>query len=219
MLLAISLRPRSLPQHAPFDRWYYCTDHYQKLFDALGVPLLPYYSRAQLAAVAGLCDGLVLTGNVHDIPPHYYGAAPLAGRTYEDDDFALDDWAIRLFASQDKPILGICAGMQSINVSFGGTLCQSVPGHDQDGGDAPHNVALAPGSFLAGAYGAQEVRTNTFHHQAADAVAPGFAVTARAADDVIEGIERGRIIGVQWHPEASLDMPLFARFADLCRQG
>ena len=76
MLLAISLRPRSLPQHAPFDRWYYCTDHYQKLFDALGVPLLPYYSRAQLAAVAGLCDGLVLTGNVHDIPPHYYGAAP-----------------------------------------------------------------------------------------------------------------------------------------------
>ena len=76
-----------------------------------------------------------------------------------------------------------------------------------------------PGSFLAGAYGAQEVRTNTFHHQAADAVAPGFAVTARAADDVIEGIERGRIIGVQWHPEASLDMPLFARFADLCRQG
>ena len=81
MLLAISLRPRSLPQHAPFDRWYYCTDHYQKLFDALGVPLLPYYSRAQLAAVAGLCGGLVLTGNVHDIPPHYCGPH-LRGRRF-----------------------------------------------------------------------------------------------------------------------------------------
>ena len=165
------------------------------------------------------CDGLLFPGG-QDVDPALYGEAirPECGELCPARDgmeAALLDAALRL----NKPVLGICRGLQFLNVHTGGTLYQDVAGHDQDGGDAPHNVALAPGSFLAGAYGAQEVRTNTFHHQAADAVAPGFAVTARAADGVIEGIERGRIIGVQWHPEASLDMPLFARFADLCRQG
>lgn len=218
MILALMLRPQVQEQMAPFDHWFYMTDHYQRIFDGLGIALAPIYSAVQLEALASVCDGLIVPGNVHDIPPRYYGQQPLAGLRYDFDDFALDRRAILAFAGQGKPVLGICSGLQAINVAFGGSLHQRIAGHFcMDG--AAHSIDVAPGSFAARACGLGEaggrLAVNTFHNQAADRVADGFTVTARAADGTVEAVERGSLIGVQWHPEACMDTALFRQFAAL----
>jgi putative glutamine amidotransferase len=108
------------------------------------------------------------------------------------------------------PVLGICRGIQLVNVALGGTLLQHVPdavGQDHmcaDALDQPvHEVALAPGSRLAALYGRDRMRVNSIHHQAVDRPGRGVRVTATAPDGTVEGIESrdGRVLGVQWHPE------------------
>jgi len=111
----------------------------------------------------------------------------------------------------NKPILGICRGMQIMNVAFGGTLIQDIPSqipgalqHAQKGSRqyGAHKVQLQPG-MIAEALGKTEILVNTSHHQAVKDVAPGFQVTGTAADGMIEAIESldGLCMGVQWHPE------------------
>jgi putative glutamine amidotransferase len=122
-------------------------------------------------------------------------------------------------AKKDLPVLGICGGMQAINVAFGGTLYQDIamerPGsraHSQKTKPdrTSHQVTIASGtrlhSIMTGRKAGYELRTrvNSTHHQAVKDLAPGFAVNAQAADGIIEGIEsttHGFIVGVQWHPE------------------
>jgi putative glutamine amidotransferase len=156
-------------------------------------------------------DGIILTGG-EDPSPHLYGEAPQHGLgevAYERDlaELAL----IRLAVELKKPILGICRGMQILNVALGGTLIQDIPRqvpgsyqHAQKGSKqyGTHTVRLEPG-FLASAFGQTEVFVNSSHHQAVKDPAPGFTVTGRAGDGVIEAIEseNGLMIGVQWHPE------------------
>lgn len=156
-------------------------------------------------------DGILLTGG-DDIAPQFYGEEPRQGLgeiEYERDVAELE--LIKLAIERKKPILGICRGMQMLNVAFGGTLIQDIPSqvpgafqHSQKGSKqyAAHKVTLAPG-FIADALGTTEALVNTSHHQAVKDVAPGFKVTAQAADGVIEAFESedGLYIGVQWHPE------------------
>ena len=179
-----------------------------------GTPLILPLLDAQPATYAAMLesvDGVILTGG-EDPAPHLYGEEPLqrlGDVEYERDlaELAL----IKLAMEQKKPILGICRGMQILNVACGGTLIQDIPSqvpgafqHAQKGSRqyGAHKVQLSPG-FVADALGQQEVLVNTSHHQAVKDVAPGFKATAVAADGVIEAIESldGLHIGVQWHPE------------------
>ncbi len=175
-------------------------------------------------------DGLILAGG-HDVDPDAYGAErhPATNTTVPERDqveIALTRRAIEL----DMPVLGICRGMQVLNVALGGTLQQHIPdtlGHEEhrrvpgsfDGSD--HDVVLAPGSRAALAAGEQLHGTKSHHHQAVDTIGDGLIVTGQSTLDelpeAIEAPDRTFVLGVQWHPEADERSRVIAAFVDQAR--
>ncbi len=159
-------------------------------------------------------DGVLFTGGV-DVHPRHFGQEPLATLGKVDTD--RDAFELALFhAARERglPVLGVCRGHQLINIALGGSLHQHLSAeittldHSQKAmaGEPHHTVSLEAGSQLARAFGAAEVLTNSYHHQAIDTVGAGLRVTARAADGIVEGIEGTDgpwLLGVQWHPEMS----------------
>ena len=159
-------------------------------------------------------DALILAGGA-DIDPSFYGAQRDADTVHTVPRRDAVEVALACEAlARDLPLLGICRGMQLINVACGGTLHQHVPerfGHHEhlrvhgsfDGAD--HDVRLATGSLAARAAGAQRHATKSHHHQGVDRLGDGLVVSGWAADDLPEALERpGQrfALGVQWHPEA-----------------
>lgn len=197
--------------------------YYGAAFAAAGALAAAFTGGAPEAA-AGRFDGLVLTGG-GDLAPSYYGQSP------ETDTLAIDPARdqeelalLAAFAARGKPVLGVCRGVQVLNVFFGGTLVQHMEGH---GGGVRHTVQALPGSRLRAWCGAA-FETNSYHHQAVDVPGRGLRVTARSTDGTAEGLEHRSlpVFGVQWHPERQtaatcMDTPdgqeaLFAGFAALC---
>lgn len=117
MILAIIERIENITNEEPFNNRYYLTEHFKNIFDKLDdILLFPIISNNNLEKVCEICDGLIVTGSCIDIPPHYYNEKPIRGKNYKFDEFKLDKDAIELFSNTNKPILGICGGLQSINV-------------------------------------------------------------------------------------------------------
>lgn len=214
MILAVALRISRAPEEAPFDDRLYLTTYLREIFDDMGITLFPLVSGKNLSVVTKLCDGLILPGSSTDIDPACYGRQPLEGKVYTSKEYEYDRSIIKAFAEAGKPILGICGGMQSINVYFGGTLHQRITGHLTNG--APETTYLTEGSFLYKLYGKDTIEINSYHQQAVDDPAPGFIVSAKAKDGIAEAIEMGNIIGVQWHPEILKDMEFFRAFVNMC---
>ena len=169
-----------------------------------------------VAAAVGRLDGLLLTGG-GDIDPARYGAQPhpRTGRVSVLRDAAELELLDAAMAA-GLPVLGVCRGMQLLNVARGGTLCQHLP---DDAGHTPapgtfgsHPVRVAAGTRLAGILGANGdgVDVPTAHHQAVDRLGEGLVATAWAEDGVIEAMEPSAagdpfLLAVQWHPEAGAD--------------
>jgi putative glutamine amidotransferase len=165
--------------------------------------------------VLDLLDGLILAGGA-DIDPATYGAEPheqTVGIVPERDSFEIA--LARRALERDLPLLGVCRGMQLMNVATGGTLNQHVPdshGHEDHRrsigsfDDADHDVRLEPGSLAARTAGEEVHGTKSHHHQGIDRLGEGLRVTGWAVlDDLPEAIEapdRRFALGVQWHPEA-----------------
>ncbi len=213
MRLAITGRLEIRPDQKPFDSRKYVPAQFIKIADSLAMTLIPVLSPERTAGdIAAICDGLIISGTMNDIDPAYYGEKPEPGIKYDIDEYAGDLALIRAFSSGRKPILGICGGLQSINVAFGGTLIQHVDGHFLN--DGSHMAEISENSFLSEVYGKGQIEINSFHHQVIKETAPGFSVTAVSSDGVIEAIEKDNIIGVQWHPEAAVDMKFFNTFAE-----
>ena len=208
-MLAIMGRQETVWEKRPFHHRICITNFFIEIARELGILLFPVVSSTKLESVAQLCDGLILPGSGNHIHPAHYGDLPLPGISYDTNEFELDRAALLRFADIGKPILGICGGLQSINVAFGGSLYQDIPGHDLD--DETHPIFIEKGSFLERAC-SRENQVNSFHRQAVREAAPGFEVTARGGDGVIEAIERGNILGVQWHPERAGDLEFFRLF-------
>ncbi len=173
--------------------------------------------------VLDLLDALVLAGG-GDVDPSTYGASAhpaTTGTVPERDAFELA--LARRALERDLPFLGICRGMQIMNVARGGTLHQHLPehlGHEDHRrvpgsfADADHPVRLAPGSLAARAAGEEEHATKSHHHQGIDALGEGLRITGWAVmDDLPEALEiedRRFALGVQWHPEADETSRLIA---------
>jgi putative glutamine amidotransferase len=192
----------------------------QQVAAAGGIPvLLPPV--AGVAAAVSRLDGLILTGG-GDIDPGRYGESPhpRTTRVSEPRDAAELELLDAVFAA-GLPVLGVCRGMQLVNVARGGTLRQHLP---EDAGHATvpgtygsHPVRVAPGTRLAGILGdgADRIDVPTAHHQAVDALGDGLVATAWAADGVVEAMELNAagdpfVLAVQWHPEAGADRSLIA---------
>jgi putative glutamine amidotransferase len=183
---------------------------------------------ALLAPLLARLDGLVVTGGV-DVAPALYGQDPHPTVTAVSDERDLFEIAlVREAILRDLPLLGICRGMQVMNVALGGTLIQDLPAlvgtgvshdHTVEGRDAvAHAVSVAPGCRLASLVGAGELAVNSFHHQAVERLGEGLVETARAPDGVIEAMELPRsrfAVAVQWHPESFWRD--FERFGELFR--
>ena len=153
------------------------------------------------AGEAPRCDGLLLCGG-GDIEPWRYGQENTDSYGLEPERDARELVLLDRFAAERKPVLGICRGMQLINVYFGGTLTQHRSGHSRsDGADRLHRTRIS-GGFLQILYG-EETIVNSAHHQCLDRVGGELQVTQWAPDAVVEGICHRRlpIWGVQWHPE------------------
>jgi putative glutamine amidotransferase len=184
-------------------------------------PLATELVPALLRPLAGIC----LSGGP-DIDPAAYGEEPdpELGPT----EPALDAFELAVTRHAEAaglPILGICRGCQTLNVSRGGSLFQHVPGHRQTepGSKETHEVAVEAGSRLARVVGGATVPVNSFHHQAVERLGEGLRAVAWADDGTIEGIEAGGerlVLGVQWHAETLGSDPharLFAALVEAAR--
>ena len=204
--------------------------------------LLPAVGEAMAArALLERLDGIMLTGSPSDIGPHHYGAEPAnpaAARDPARDETTLP--LIRAAIAMGLPILGICRGIQELNVALGGTLHQMVhrvPGRLDHRSDKTvpqaerylprHEVRLREGGLLQRIMGGRErIAVNSLHGQAVDRPAPDLAVEAVAEDGTIEALSlptaKAFTLAVQWHPEWQVDAfadhaRLLAAFGDACR--
>lgn len=185
-----------------------------------GLPLIAPYTEDEAAIDALLdgSDGLLLTGGDFDVDPALFGALPHARLgTLKHDRTRFELSLLRGAVARSLPILGVCGGMQLMNVQRGGTLWQDVPSerpesleHQQGAAKhlAGHEVVLTPATLLARLTGdARSLGVNSTHHQAVRTLGAGLVASAVATDGLIEAIEdpaRGYFLGVQWHPEAML---------------
>jgi putative glutamine amidotransferase len=189
--------------------------------------LLPPDPDADTDQLLDVVDGLILAGG-RDIDPATYGAAREAAT---DEPHALrDEFEIALARramERDIPLLGVCRGMQLMNIARGGTLVQDLPAHlghrrsigTFDGND--HPVRLAPGSLAARAAGEEHHGTLSHHHQGIERVGDGLTVSGWSDDDdlpeALEDPELRFALGVQWHPEADPRSPVIAALVEAAR--
>jgi putative glutamine amidotransferase len=188
----------------------------QALVAAGGVPLVlsPLLGASLATRALDGVDGLLLTGG-EDVDPSWYGAAPsplLSPPSRERDLFELALFAVA--RQRELPILGICRGIQLINVALGGTLYQDLPSERPDAVNhrvegardiRSHRIRLQPRSRAAKALGTTSLTANSSHHQAIKDLAPGLLATGWTEDELVEAAETPAdapwLLAVQWHPE------------------
>lgn len=233
-LQAIDDIPGGLPHSWVMSRRYFTSLALTGVVPVM-VPLLEH-DEATLRAMYDRFDGIFLAGGV-DIEPELFGETrhELCGRidpARDTVELLFTRWAI----ADQKPVLGVCRGLQVINVALGGTLwqdCSLYPrsikhdyfptqGYHRD--YLAHEIRIVTGSRLHRAFKRDTVEVNSMHHQGIKALGRGLMATAVAPDGLVEAIELegdDYVVGVQWHPEALIDdcsgtMTLFHEFADAC---
>jgi putative glutamine amidotransferase len=171
--------------------------------------MLPPDDPAHAAATVARLDGVVVAGGP-DVDPSRYGAerSPRTGPPAPERD-AWELALIEAALTSGTPLLGICRGMQLLNVALGGTLVQHLDGHvGEVGVFGRHTVKPVPGTRYAEA-APEPVSVPTYHHQAVDRLGDGLVVSAYAEDGTVEAVEppgAGWVLGVQWHPEMGEDV-------------
>ncbi|MDO4321693.1 MAG: gamma-glutamyl-gamma-aminobutyrate hydrolase family protein [Lachnospiraceae bacterium] len=204
------------------------TPKYQAALASCGIP----FEVSLTPEDADIYNGLILPGGA-DILPSLFHQENNGSRSIDAETDLAQLRILEHFEKSGKPILGICKGMQLLNIYFGGDICQDLPtnwAHQHTDTDQLHAVHSTPGSIMARLYG-EDCIVNSSHHQGCGRIADCFLVTQTSPDHVIEAIEHktAPILGVQWHPERiafdnrrpdTVDGGLVIRyFLDLCQAG
>jgi putative glutamine amidotransferase len=205
---------------------------------ANGTPILaaPTDDPGVIEDFVGLMQGLVVTGGAFDIPPELYGRARQSGVRLDQQKplrTGFETALLRAALAKRIPVLGVCGGMQLLNVILGGTLLQDIQAvmpealdHEQPTSPlvAYHRVDLERGTALHRLLGEDSIQVNSTHHQAIDVLGRGLSVLGRSEDGVIEAIgdpDALRLTGVQWHPELlgdELAQRIYAGLVELARR-
>ena len=211
---------------SPGDTIDYTFEEYSRAIHHFGgAPvLIPIaQSREALQTILDQMDGLLLSGGP-DIHPKFYNEQPLPEMGEIDEDLDRMELEIAKMAFQKSlPILAICRGIQVLNVSRGGTLYQDIPTQVQESINhlqnvdktiQTHPVRIEGKTLLHRILRRRETWVNGKHHQAIKDLAPGFVVSARARDGIIEAIEhplKQFVLGVQWHPEGTWEKDPYSK--------
>lgn len=199
--------------------WYAIRQNYaEAIIAAGGLPIALPHDPGLAAEYLGHIQALVVTGGAFDVDPSLYGDGERHETvTLKQGRTAAELALMRGALERNMPVLGICGGQQLLAVALGGTLIQHIPDsipnalpHEQPNPrhEPGHAIAVTPGTLLHRIVGATEMRVNSAHHQAVRHPGPRAIVNAVAPDQVIEGVEDPRYrfcLGVQWHPEFSID--------------
>lgn len=220
-----------------YRRLSFNEDYPRVIHEAGGTPIVitPFEDHSGLKDLVAICDGLFFIGG-DDLHPHLYGEEPINQLHLIDANRdAFEYEGLKLAEEMGLPCFGVCRGMQLMNVYFGGKLYQDIYSqanisnqHNQEShiGLGSHTVIVETGSFLDKAMGQKEIVTNTHHHQAVKDLAPGFKISGKSKDGVIEAIERVEgafMAGVQWHPEMMVNyrnpeqLEIFKYFVSQCK--
>ena len=226
----------------PYSPFVYATKHtfIQAVERAGGVPLIipMYENHGSIDRLLEIADGLLLADG-NDISSEHYGEEPrdVRGNDPERDEFELA--LLSAAAYKSMPVLGVCRGMQLMNVARGGTLYQDVVSERPDTRNhdgylevkstehLAHTLAIDPETQLASILGRDAIGSNTHHHQAVKELGKSLVINATAEDGVIEGIEDASgpyFIGVQPHPESIFQRAeprwakLFESFVDAAKE-
>ncbi|EMS72120.1 gamma-glutamyl-gamma-aminobutyrate hydrolase family protein [Ruminiclostridium cellobioparum] len=213
-------------------------DYYEAIIQCGAVPVLIPVTEVKSVWVEYLdiCDGIVLSGGP-DIDAVYFGQnnMPYAGEISPVRD-EMEIFLAKQAMAVDKPILGICRGIQVLNIAAGGSIFQDIYAENnpenkliQHSQPAPrwfqiHSVNIMENTCLFSIYGKEMLRVNSFHHQAVNETAPGFTINAYSEDGIIEAISNENkkfVLGVQWHPENmwrkdKKHLKLFERLVAVC---
>lgn len=209
------------------DRFYLARYYSEAVEGAGGLPVhIPLIPRADfIKGVLDGLDGLLLPGSDSDMDPHRYGREPhpQLGRVHPIKD-ETDLLALAQVEERGLPLFAICFGLQSLNVSRGGTLIQDIVSQHPDAikheQGAPrdrhsHRVHLLQDSMLGQMAGTKSAPVNSHHHQAIETLGRELVATAWAPDGIIEAVEDPRsdrfVLGVQWHPELGWERDEFSQ--------
>jgi len=227
-LIGLNADYRAAKKDAPAFT-FVCAGYYDAVMEAGGVPIVlpPTKDDADLNRLLDMLDGVVLVGGA-DLDPRRDGymlhpsVRPLDARREE-----FDRRLVKAVAQRRMPVFGIGTGMQLLNIAQGGTLFlhipedlpKALPHKDLIDPAHRHGLEVVPGTLMERVYGDGEIRVNSLHHMAVDDVAPGFMVSARCPDGVVEAIESTTdwlAFGTQFHPESdsasALDLRIFEEF-------
>lgn len=198
------------------NRFYIHEDYITALEDS--IPLMSFtMEEAEIEQIITEFDGLLVTGG-DDIDPSYYNQENRSSKNIDTTIDETDLLLIQAFIKANKPILGICRGLQMLNVALGGSLIQDIPSEIETTIEhAPtdkintfvtslnHPIKVIPNTMLYKLLqGNTEV--NSYHHQAIDELAPSLTVSAIAPDGIVEAVEySSNVLAVQWHPERMIE--------------
>ncbi|WP_026665134.1 gamma-glutamyl-gamma-aminobutyrate hydrolase family protein [Butyrivibrio sp. FC2001] len=218
---------------------YWMLPGYMKVIEkCMGLPImLPLTTeKAELDEAYALCDGILFTGG-HDVSPSVYNEdkKSTCGATCESRDI-MEEYLLKKCIEDNKPLFGICRGIQFLNAALGGTLYQDLPTeydsqvehHMSPPYDrAAHKVEVLENTVLSDILGAGIHEVNSYHHQAVKELSPKVEGLAISEDGLIEAIavkNHRFAIGVQWHPEFSFEnneesVKLVKAFVDECQKG
>ena len=200
------------------SRYFLGAEYINALMKVGAMPLLlPYGDINRIPELLSLVHGVLIAGGDFDHPPEFYGEdrSDKLGRLLTDRS-AFEQLLLGSALDRYLPILGICGGMQLLNIQYGGTLHQDISNHEGAGNheqkgpkqEPSQDVSIEPDSLLSRLCGTEPLPCNHTHHKTIKDLGFGLTPTAKTSDGVIEAIEdpsREFVMGVQWHPELLSD--------------